>query len=140
MKLVVTADKIYIICHESYIMKEFSNQKYIVLETFRKNGVGVKTPVWFVEFDDLIWVVTRELTGKVKRLRKNSKVNVAVSNFSGKPKSRWFSGQAKMVKGNLAQEAISLRNKKYGFMAKIVGVFSAKKGKYVIYSIKLEEQ
>ena len=53
-------------------MEKFSNEKYIALETFRKNGVGVKTPVWFVEFDDLIWVVTREFTGKVKRLRNNS--------------------------------------------------------------------
>ena len=121
-------------------MEKFSNEKHIALETFRKNGVGVKTPVWFVEFDNLIWVVTRELTGKVKRLRKNSKVNVAISNFSGKPKSKWFSGQAKMVKGDLAQKAISLRNKKYGFMAKIIGIFSAKKGGYIVYSIKLEDK
>ena len=119
-------------------MEKFSNEKHIVLETFRKNGAGVKTPVWFVEFDDLIWVVTRKLTGKVKRLRKNSKVKVAISSFSGKPKSKWFSGQAKIVEGDLAQKAISLRNKKYGFMAKIIGIFSAKKGEYIVYSIKLE--
>ncbi len=120
-------------------MEMFPNEKYIALETFRKNGNAVKTPVWFVEYDDMIWVVTREFTGKVKRLRNNYRVNVAVSNFSGKPKGKWFSGHAKMIQGDLAQNAISLRDKKYGIMAKLVGIFSARKGKYVVYSIKLDE-
>lgn len=120
-------------------MSIFSNEKYIALETFRSNGNPVKTPVWFVEDDGLIWVVTRELTGKVKRLKNNNKVNVVVSSFSGTPKGKWFSGTAKKVQGDLATKAICLRNKKYGFMAKMIGIFSAKKGKYVVYSIKLDK-
>ncbi|MDH3501125.1 MAG: pyridoxamine 5'-phosphate oxidase family protein [Nitrosopumilus sp.] len=119
-------------------MAMFSNEKYIVLETFRKNDNSVKTPVWFVEYEDLIWIVTRELTGKVNRLKNNNKVNVAVSNFSGKVKGKWFSGKAKKVQGELAEKIISLRNKKYGIMAKLIGIFSVKKGKYVVYSIKLD--
>ena len=84
--------------------------------------------------------MTRERTGKVKRLRKNNKVKVAVSNFSGKPKGKWYSGTAAIATGDLAQKAISARNKKYGIMAKLVGVFSAKKGEYVAYSISLDKQ
>ena len=118
----------------------FLDEKYIALETFRKNGESVITPVWFVEKDDMIWVVTRERTGKVKRMKNNNKVNVAVSNFSGKPKGKWHSGAATIVKGDLAQKAISARNKKYGIMAKLIGVFSAKKGEYVVYSINLDKQ
>jgi len=114
----------------------FPNERYISLETFRKNGIPVRTPVWFVEYDGLIWIITRELTGKVKRLGNNNKVNIAVSNFSGKPKGSWFSAQANLIQGDLAEKAISLRNKKYGFIAKIIGIFSAKKGKYVVYSLK----
>lgn len=121
-------------------MDIFPNEKYITLETFRKNGKAVKTPVWFVEFDDLIWIITRELTGKVKRLRNNNRVNVAVSNFSGKPKGKWFSGQAKIIQGDLKQKAISMRNKKYGIIAKLIGIFSANKGRYVVYSINLDEK
>ncbi len=133
------SDKVYIILNSNYLMFIFSNEKYIALETFRKNGEPIKTPVWFVEYNDLIWVVTRELTGKVKRLRNNNKVNVAVSSFSGTPKGKWFSGTAKKVQDNLAIKAISSRNKKYGFMAKLMEVFSAKKGNYVVYSIKLDK-
>ncbi len=121
-------------------MDIFANEKYIALETFRKNGNPVSTPVWFVEFDNLIWVITRELTGKVKRIRNNNKVNVATSNFSGKPKSKWFSGKATLIQGDLAEKAITLRNKKYGIMAKLIGIFSGNKGKYVVYSIQLDDQ
>ena len=116
----------------------FPNEKYLVLETFRKNGVSVKTPVWFVEDADLIWVVTRKLTGKVKRIRNNDKVRIASSNFSGTPKGKWFSGNAQLVQGDFAKNAISLRNKKYGIMAKMIGIFSATKGDYVIFSIRLD--
>lgn len=118
----------------------FPNERYIALETFKKNGDAVITPVWFVEYDDLIWVVTREFTGKVKRLRNNNKVRIAVSNFSGKPKGKWFSGQADIIQGDLAKNIVSIRNKKYGFMAKLIGIFSAKKGKYVVFSIYLDKQ
>ena len=120
-------------------MSIFSNEKYIVLETFRRNGDSVKTPVWFVKKDDLIWIVTREHTGKVKRLRNNNRINIAVSSFSGKAKSKWFSGHAERVQGDAVQKAISLRNKKYGIIARLIGIFSAKKGKYVVYSIKLDK-
>jgi PPOX class probable F420-dependent enzyme len=118
----------------------FPNEKYIVLETFRKNGNSIKTTVWFMEYNELILIVTRENTGKVKRLRNNNRVNVAVSNYSGTTKSEWFSGTVQIIQGELAQKAMFLRNKKYGFMAKMIGIFSAKKGKYVVYSIKFDSQ
>ncbi|HSB83702.1 MAG TPA: PPOX class F420-dependent oxidoreductase [Nitrosarchaeum sp.] len=119
-------------------MDIFPNERYIALETFRNNGTPVRTPVWFVEYNGLIWIITRELTGKVKRIRNNNKVNIAISNFSGKPNGKWFSGKADLIQGDLAEKIISLRNKKYGFMAKMIGFFSAKKGKYVVYSLKLD--
>jgi len=114
----------------------FHNEKYVVLETLRKNGVSVKTPVWFVEEDGLIWVVTRKFTGKVKRIKNNNKIKIAVSNFSGKPKGDYLSGTAQIVEGDLASKIIHLRNTKYGIMAKLIGIFSAKKGSYVVISIK----
>ncbi|MFM7797146.1 MAG: PPOX class F420-dependent oxidoreductase [Candidatus Nitrosotenuis sp.] len=120
-------------------MDRFPNQKYIVVETIRKSGVGVKTPVWFVEDDGLVWVVTREKTGKVKRIRNNSKVNLAVSNFSGDPKSDWSAGVAEIVQGDTAKKIIQKRNKKYGIMARLIGIFSAKKGAYVVFSIKIND-
>ena len=55
----------------------FENQKYLNLETFRKSGVGVKTPVWFVQEGDVLFVRTGAIRVKVKRIRNNSQVNIA---------------------------------------------------------------
>ncbi len=48
------------------IKKQFENQNYINIETFRMNGQGVKTPVWFVQDDGSLYVRTAEGSGKVK--------------------------------------------------------------------------
>ena len=35
---------------------QFANAKYLNLETFRKTGVGVRTPVWFAQEGDIFYV------------------------------------------------------------------------------------
>ena len=122
----------------THIPEQFSDAKYINLETFRKNGVEVKTPVWFVTYNDLIYVITREHTGKVKRLRNNSKVRICSSSFNGKPKGEWISGNATLVEGEVAKNAISLRKKKYGIKAMLAGFMTRAKGNSLVYSIKLD--
>ena len=119
-------------------IQKISDKKYINLQTFRKNGVGVKTPVWFVTEDDRIYVITRESTGKVKRLANNSKVNLAVCSFRGDVEGEWFSGNAELVTGEEAKKAIKMRKKKYGFKALLAGFMTKAKGDLVVYSIKLD--
>ncbi|NIM25927.1 MAG: PPOX class F420-dependent oxidoreductase [Nitrosopumilaceae archaeon] len=115
-------------------------KKYIALKTFKKNGDGVVTPVWYVKEENSLWVTTRKKTAKVKRIRNNNKVQIAISDFSGNPKGQWFYGIAKIVEGDVAKRAIRLRNKKYGFMSKVVSLFSSSKGDYVVYHIEDEFQ
>ena len=115
-----------------------SELKYINLETFRKNGNGVKTPVWFVTENDKIYVITRESTGKVKRLANNSQVNLAPCSFKGDIQGEWLSGKATLVTGDEAKNAVKLRKKKYGFKALLAGFMTKAKGELVVYSILLE--
>jgi PPOX class probable F420-dependent enzyme len=56
-----------------------SGHQYINLETYRRNGQAAATPVWFTIDGNKIFVVTRSETGKVKRLRNNSKVRIVPS-------------------------------------------------------------
>jgi PPOX class probable F420-dependent enzyme len=56
---------------------QLTQQQYVSLETFRKNGTGVKTPVWFVQDGDTLFVRTIANSGKVKRIRSNGHVNIA---------------------------------------------------------------
>ena len=60
--------------------------RYIRLTTFRKNGVGVPTTVWFALVDGKAYVFTSANSGKAKRIRNNSRVIVTPSNFRGRSK------------------------------------------------------
>lgn len=112
------------------------NHKYINLETFRKNGQGVKTPVWFMISDGLVFVVTTENRGKVKRIKNNPKVRLMPCGMRGEPKGDWIDGTARFANESESQNAMNLRNKKYGFRAKIIGMF-IKKEKPIAIAIQI---
>ena len=121
-----------------YNLEELESEKCISLETYRKNNLPVRTPVWFVIKDDLIYVVTRDQTGKAKRLRNNLQVKIATCNFKGKVKGQWISGTAKILSEDETKEVVKWRNKKYGFMAKIAKFLSKGKGELLAFSIKTD--
>ena len=39
-------------------LKQFEGQSFLNLETFRRNGSGVKTPVWFTQDGQTLYVRT----------------------------------------------------------------------------------
>ena len=119
-------------------LEEIESEKCISLETYRKNNEPVRTPVWFVIKDDLIYVVTRDQTGKVKRLRNNQQVKIATCNFKGKIKGQWISGTAKILTEDETKDAVKWREKKYGLMAKIAKFLSKGKGELFAFSIKID--
>jgi len=62
-----------------------TDEKYVLLTTFRKNGVGVATPVWIVSLPDGTAGFTTEVdSGKVKRIRNNPSVTLQPCNMRGK--------------------------------------------------------
>ena len=120
------------------LLEQLESEKYISVETFKKNGEGVKTPVWFVIRDETIFVTTRDQTGKFKRLKNNTKVNVAVCSMKGYLKSQWSSGVATILPDEKVKEAVKWRDKKYGFMAKIAKFLTKSKGELCAFSIMLD--
>lgn len=119
-------------------IQDIKDQKYILLETYRKDNTAVQTPVWFVLLDGVIHVVTREDTGKVKRLRNNKSIRFALCTFNGKITGQWISGTAKFVTGEKSIKAIELRKKKYGFLESVARLVSKKKGNLFVFSIEVE--
>jgi PPOX class probable F420-dependent enzyme len=79
------------------IPAEIQGQKYISLTTFRKNGAGVATPVWFGEEDGKLYVMTISKMGKVKRIRNNPQVQVAPCTIRGKITGGQFSATARLL-------------------------------------------
>ncbi len=119
-------------------LEELESEKCISIETYRKNNEPVQTPVWFVIKDDLIYLVTRDQTGKIKRLRNNQQVKIATCNFKGKIKGQWVSGVAKILTDDQTKDVVKWRERKYGLMAKIAKFLSKGKGELLAFSIKLD--
>ncbi len=119
-------------------LEGIKNQKYILLETYRKDNRSVKTPVWFVVKDNLVYVVTRSQTGKAKRLKNNLQVRFALCTIKGKVTGEWVSGTAKILDKNKIKEVIKMRDKKYGFIAKIAKFLSKSKGEFFVFTIKID--
>jgi PPOX class probable F420-dependent enzyme len=116
-----------------------SGHAYLNLETYRRSGKAVATPVWFtIDNDETIYIVTRTETGKVKRLRNNSKVRVAPCNLRGQPKGEWLNGKATFATAEQLEGALKQRNKKYGFKARLSGLFSRTKGDLIGIKISLD--
>lgn len=99
----------------------FAKHKYLNVETFKKSGQGVKTPVWFAadpsvpldSSDAKLFVYTIGVSGKVKRIRNNPRVRIAPCNAGGKLLGDWVEARAEIVTGAEAEKGMQLLNKKY---------------------------
>jgi len=100
--------------------EQFNKKQYLNLETFRKNGAGVKTPVWFVENNGKLFIITGSESGKIKRIRNNSTVNIAPCKVGGDVLGTWVKTQARIIDDSTGiQEVNKLLDKKYGLMKKL---------------------
>lgn len=98
-------------------------QKYISLTTFRKNGVAVATPVWFGEDTGKLYVMTRSVMGKTKRIRNNPQVRVAPCTIRGKITGQEFAASARILPLEERSHARQTINRKY-LLARLTSVFS----------------
>lgn len=114
-------------------------QKYISVETYRRDGTPVRTPVWFYVKDGQIVVVTRSETGKAKRLRANRRVRIAPCTIRGRVKGPWASGGAVILDGEQTAAAVKTRDKKYGMMARLARSLTGGKGELFAFAIKLDD-
>ncbi len=81
-------------------MSDFSalrGHKYIDVVTFRKNGVAVHTPVWFAEDSGKLIIFSRRDAGKVKRIRNNSRVELAPCTMRGRALGAYMPATARIA-------------------------------------------
>lgn len=97
-------------------LSKFANEKYVNLETYRKTGAPVRTPLWFAEENGLLYIYSLADAGKVKRIRNNPIVRVAPCDFRGNLKGDWVNGRARLLDGAEADRANSRLDQKYGIM------------------------
>jgi hypothetical protein len=120
---------------------QFIDQKYLSLETYKRDNTPVQTPVWFVIDNDQLYITTKETTGKVKRLRNNQNARIAVCSMKGDIKSNWVDvGLENIPEESNVEKIVKLRKKKYGFSARLVSMFTSQKGKTMAYSIQVRDE
>jgi hypothetical protein len=61
--------------------------KYLSLTTFKRDGTGMATPVWFVAEAGKILVITDADSHKVRRIHQNPAITVAQCTASGRLRS-----------------------------------------------------
>jgi len=105
-------------------LAQFADQKYLSVESYRKNGLPVATPVWFVEQDGVIYIYSLANAGKVKRIRNNPHVRIAPCDFRGKTAGEWVEAEARILDRAGEDKGHHLLNQKYGWLKKIGDVLS----------------
>lgn len=116
-------------------LAQFAGEKYLSIETYRKTGEPVRTPVWFAESNGTLYVRTAKGTGKYRRILRNPSVRVAPCDMRGSVKGDWASAEARILSGEEEQATYRMLAKKYGIMYKAVSFFGKKD--YVAIAIKL---
>ncbi|MDQ3808608.1 MAG: PPOX class F420-dependent oxidoreductase [Thermoproteota archaeon] len=121
-------------------MLNLAGEKYISLETYRKNGQGVRTPVWFIESSSgdssTLYVRTSDDTGKYKRIRNNPSVQIAPCDIRGGVKGEWVKGEARIANQEEKLKAFKMLEKKYGIVYKMTRMFLSRKN-YVVIAIRV---
>jgi PPOX class probable F420-dependent enzyme len=95
--------------------------KYLSLTSYKRDGTAVATPVWFVEEGGKLLVQTDLRSGKVKRIRANPEVSVALCNGMGHVRGEQTKGRAEILEAGEASRIEGLVRRKYHWDMLIIG-------------------
>lgn len=120
---------------------ELGDARYVNLETFRKNGTGVQTPVWVARRGAELVIFTNGDSYKVKRLRRNPTIRIAKCGVRGTLKGPWHDGTARLVSDESEkQSAIRALHDKYGWQMKLAdwgASLSGSKKNWTVIAVRL---
>jgi uncharacterized protein len=96
-------------------------KRYLSLETYRKSGKGIRTPVWFAveppnapaSNPQKLYVYTTTDSGKAKRIRLKGVVKIAPCDARGNVSGQWIDAHAEIVSGEEFGRGMGLINRKY---------------------------
>ena len=102
-----------------------TDEKYVSLVTFRKDGTPVASPVWIVALPDgSAGFTTEDGSGKVKRIRNNPRVTLQACSVRGAVKdgSSVVEATAEVLVGAEAAPVRAAISSKYSLMTKLFKV------------------
>src|SRR6478609_2153185 len=87
--------------------------KYLSLTSFKRDGTGVTTPVWFVSDNGHLLVETDADSYKVKRIRRDAHVRIALCDARGRPRGEPIDADARILAEDERQRVERLLAQKY---------------------------
>lgn len=110
----------------------FDGKKYLSLETFRKSGKGVRTPVWFAAEAltssgadiEKLYVYTTADSGKAKRVRQTGAVRIAPCDVRGNVTGSWIDAHAEIVDVEAYDHGMRLIDRKYWPWKQLLDLFA----------------
>ncbi|MEV4417720.1 PPOX class F420-dependent oxidoreductase [Catellatospora sp. NPDC049609] len=97
-------------------------ERFVSLTTFRRSGTPVATPVWVARDGGALVVTTPAGSGKVKRLRRDPRVELRPCDRRGRvrPGAPTATGTAEIVAGAGGDAPTALIRRKYGIEYRVV--------------------
>ncbi|HYB30040.1 MAG TPA: PPOX class F420-dependent oxidoreductase [Solirubrobacteraceae bacterium] len=87
--------------------------KYLSVTSFKRDGAGVATPVWFVVENGRLLIHTGSQSGKAKRIRRNPSVLIAPCTASGRLRGDPVSAMAEFLSERDSRQVMRLLERKY---------------------------
>ncbi len=79
----------------------------------------MSTPVWFGEEQEKLYIMTREISGKFKRIRNNPKVRIAPCTIRGRVTGKEFEATAGILSGQEERQRARMSVRRKYWMARI---------------------
>lgn len=101
-----------------------TDEKYVLLTTYRKNGEPKPVPVWIVDLGDgTMGFTTQGDSWKCKRIRNDPRVTLQPCDARGNVRAgtEAVSGTAEIGAAADYDRVRALIEKKYGFMVRVIG-------------------
>ncbi|MEC9248286.1 MAG: hypothetical protein VX986_04640 [Pseudomonadota bacterium] len=116
-------------------MEHFDKTKYISLQTKKRDGRTVNTPLWCVTRPEdigqrIIYAFTNKNSGKVKRIQINSSAKISKCSVTGRVQSKWLDTE---VTTSFDQETmrqiVSKMYRKYSWQMLLVDILARLSGR-----------
>ena len=107
---------------------DVSKAQYVLLTTFTKDGRPKPTPIWIARDGERALVITEKNAWKVKRIRNNPRVTLAVCDMRGNVKGETIEARATVLDESETETVYQAINQRYGIVGRIFNFFSKLRG------------
>lgn len=107
-------------------MRAIAGERYMTLESYRRDGQAVRTPLWFaVGSEDgapVFYIYSTADSFKIKRIGRNPTIRVAPCTMRGVTTGAWIDARAEIVTGAEYAVGMQLLDRKYFPWKQLLGL------------------